>query len=152
MGGNLVELSDLLLEGEDVGDAAVDGVLQACLGLVGDGDGGLAAFGHGEVHEELGDVAGAEDLVDSREVGGALLVAEVGGEDAPPRALPPQELASPAGRPEARHPCRRCESLLLCLLLARFSSSSSGSSSLDLVALALFSSLQLFISLPLVRL
>ena len=87
---------DLLLESEDLGDAAVDGVPEPGLRLVGDGDDGLAAVGHGEVGQQLGGVAGAEHLVDGGEVRRALLVAEVGREDAAAHALAAQELARPA--------------------------------------------------------
>ena len=93
----------LLLEREDVGDAAVDGVAQPRLRLVGDGDGGLGAVGERQVGEELGHVAGAEHLVDGGEVRRALLVAEVGREHAPAHALAPQELARAARRPEPCH-------------------------------------------------
>jgi len=79
-----------------VGDAAVDGVAQPGLRLVGDGDGGLRAVGERQVREKLGHVAGAEHLVDGGEVRRALLVAEVGREDAAAHALAPQELARPA--------------------------------------------------------
>lgn len=104
----------LLLEGEDVGDATVDGILEPRLGLVGDGDGRLGSIGHGEVHEDLGEVTSPEHLVDRREVGRSLFMAEVRGEDAAPHALPPQELASPAGRAKPRHRrlCKQCFSWL----------------------------------------
>lgn len=86
-----------------MGDAAVDGVLKASLGLIGYGDCGLGAVGHGEVHQELRHVARTEHLVDGCEVRRALLVAEVGREHAPLHALPPQELAGSAGRSKSCH-------------------------------------------------
>ena len=86
----------LLLEGEDVGDAAVDGVAEARLGLVADGDDGVQALVGRDLEQQLGHVAGAEHLVHRREVRRALLRVEVGREDAPAHALAPQELASPA--------------------------------------------------------
>ena len=91
-----ISIEHLLLEGEDLRDAAVDGVAEPGLRLVGDGDDGLAAVGDGEVGQQLGGVAGAEHLVDGGEVRRALLVAEVGCEDAAAHALAPQELARPA--------------------------------------------------------
>ena len=42
-----------MLKGEDVGNAAVDGILKPGLSFVGDGDSGLTAVGDGEVGEEL---------------------------------------------------------------------------------------------------
>jgi hypothetical protein len=92
----------LLLEGEDLGDAAVDGVPEPGLRLVGDGDDGLAAVGDGEVGQQLGGVAGAEHLVDGGEARGALVAAEVGREHALRHAPPAQELARAARRPRAR--------------------------------------------------
>ena len=98
-------MTDLLLEGEDLGDAAVDGVAEPGLRLVGDGDDGLAAVGLGQVREQLGGVACAEDLVDGREPGRALVRAEVGREDALRHAPPAQELARPARRPRRTRGC-----------------------------------------------
>lgn len=86
-----------------MGDAAVDRVLESRLCFVGYGDGGLWAIRHGQVHEQLGDVAGTEDFVDGREVGCAVLVVEIRCEDAAVDALPPQELASSAGRAKSCH-------------------------------------------------
>ena len=87
----------LLLEGEDVGDAAVDGVAEARLGLVADGDDGVQALVGRDLEQQLGHVAGAEHLVHRREVRRALLRVEVGREDAAAHALAPEELARAAG-------------------------------------------------------
>jgi hypothetical protein len=89
----------LLLQREDVGDAAVDGVAQPGLGLVGDGGRRLAPVGGGHLLQQLGRVAGAEHLVDGRELRRPVLGAEVGREHALRRALAPQELARPTRRP-----------------------------------------------------
>ena len=83
-----------------MGDAAVDGVAEARLGLVADGDDGVQALVGRDLEQQLGHVAGAEHLVHRREVRRALLRVEVGREDAPAHALAPQELARPA-RPSA---------------------------------------------------
>ena len=87
----------LLLEGEDVRDAAIDGVAEALLRLVADGDHGVEALVGRDLEEELGHVAGAEHLVHCRELCRPLLRVEVGREDATGHALAPQELARPAG-------------------------------------------------------
>jgi hypothetical protein len=92
------EVGYLLLESEDVGDAAVDGVSQPGLGLVGDGGRRLAPVGGGHLLEQLRRVAGAEDLVDGGELRRPVLRAEVWREHALRRALAPQELARPARR------------------------------------------------------
>jgi len=89
----------LLLEREDVGDAAVDGVAQPGLRLVGDGGRRLAPVGGGHLLQQLGRVAGAEHLVDGRELRRPVLGAEVGSEHALRRALAPQELAGATRRP-----------------------------------------------------
>ena len=83
-----------------MGDAAVDGVAEARLRLVADGDDGVEALVRGDLEEELGHVAGAEHLVHRREVRRALLRVEVGREDAPAHALAAEELAR-AARPAA---------------------------------------------------
>jgi hypothetical protein len=93
-GGGIV--GNLLLEGEDGGDAAVDGIGEARLGLVADGEHSVAAARHGNVEQQLGHIAGAEDFMHGGEARGALLRPEVGREDAAAHALPPQELAGPA--------------------------------------------------------
>lgn len=77
-------------------DAAVYRVLEPGLSLVGDGDSSLGPIADREVHEELGGIAGSEDLVDGSKPSSSLLVAEVRGEDASPDTLPPQELACTA--------------------------------------------------------
>nr|GLL40678.1 hypothetical protein BHE74_00054844 [Ipomoea trifida] len=56
-----------------MGDAAVDGVAEAGLSFVADGDDGVEPLVDRNVEEELGDVAGAEHLVHRREMGGPLL-------------------------------------------------------------------------------
>ena len=80
-----------------MGDAAVDGVAEARLGLVADGDDGIEALVRRDLEQQLGDVAGAEHLVHRREVRRALLRVEVGREDAAAHALAPEELARAAG-------------------------------------------------------
>lgn len=95
-----VRAHHLLLEGEDAGDAAVDRVAEAGMGLEADGDDGVEALVGGDVEEQLGDVARAEHLVHRREVRRSLLRVEERREDAPAHALPPQKLAGPA-RPTA---------------------------------------------------
>lgn len=88
------------MESEDAGDAAVDGVAEPGMGLEADADDGVEALVDGDVEEKLGDVACAEHLVHRREVRRSLLRVEIGREDAPAHALPPQKLAGPA-RPTA---------------------------------------------------
>lgn len=87
-----------------MGDAAVDGVAEAGLGLVGDGEHRLAALRDGDVEQQLRHVARPEHLVDRREPRRPLLRPEVGREHAVRRALPPQELARPARRPRPARP------------------------------------------------
>lgn len=85
-----------MLQRENAAYATVDRVPQPGLGLVSDGDDRLATGGLRHVQQQLRRVAGAENLVDGGEPRRPLLGAEVGREDAVPRALPPQELARPA--------------------------------------------------------
>lgn len=85
----------LLLESEDVSDAAIDGVSEAGLRLVANGDDGVEALVRRDVEEQLRHVARPKHLVHRREVGGALLRVEIRREYAPGHALPPQELACP---------------------------------------------------------
>jgi hypothetical protein len=96
----------LLLQREDVGDAAVDGVAQPGLRLVGDGGRRLAPVAGGHLLQQLGRVAGAEDLVDGGELLRPVLRAEVRREHALRRALAPQELARPARRARGAATCR----------------------------------------------
>lgn len=92
-----MELAELVLEEGDDADAAVDGVAQPHVGLVGEGVDGVLALVGLELVEELGDVAGAEDLVDVGEFLG-LVRREVRREHALRLALPPEELAGGARR------------------------------------------------------
>ncbi|RWW39789.1 hypothetical protein BHE74_00054844 [Ensete ventricosum] len=87
----------LLLEGEDVSNATVDGVAEPCLGLVADSNDSVVPLVGRDVQEELRRVAGTEHLVHRREARRALLGVEVRREYAPRHALPPQKLARPAG-------------------------------------------------------
>lgn len=83
-----LDLLQPLLEEGDESDAAIDRVPEAGLRLVGQGVDGVIALRSAELVEDLGDIAGAEDLVD---VGKPLGVVrwEVRREDALRRALPP---------------------------------------------------------------
>lgn len=83
----------LLLQGEDMGDAAIDGISDPSLSFISYGDDGLAAISHRDMQQQLGDIAGAEHLVNCGEPSWALLRAEVRRENAVSCALPPQELA-----------------------------------------------------------
>jgi hypothetical protein len=89
---------NLVLEGKDGADAAVDGVGDARLRLVADGAGRVPAQRHGHPRQHLRQVAGAEHLVHGRElrragtaagVLPAATTAEVRREHAPPHASPP---------------------------------------------------------------
>ncbi|BAS85263.1 Os03g0612450, partial [Oryza sativa Japonica Group] len=93
---------ELLLEDGDVGDAAVDGVAEARLGLVRQRVHGVLPLLRLQVVEQLRHVARAEHLVHVGELG-RLVRREVGREHAPLRALPPQQLARRARRARRRH-------------------------------------------------
>ena len=88
----LLEPLDLSLEEGNGSHAAVDRVPDACLSLIGQGIDGVLPLVGEEVVKELGDVAGAEDLVDVGELLG-LLWWKVRGENAAGHAFAPQELA-----------------------------------------------------------
>lgn len=92
-----LELRDLALEDRDGTHAPVDGVFDARIGLVSQGIDCVLALVDGEFVEQLGDVAGAENLVDIGEFV-RLVRGEVGCEHAFCRALPAQELACGARR------------------------------------------------------
>jgi len=94
----LLQAVDLALEHGDGADAAVDGVLDARLGLVGERAHGVLPLVRQQLVEQLGHVAGAEHLVHVGELL-RLLRREVGREHAPRQALAPQELARRARRP-----------------------------------------------------
>lgn len=92
----LLEPLDLSLEEGNGSHAAVDRVPDTCLGLIGQGVDGVLPLVGEEVVEELGDIAGAENLVDVGELLG-LLRWEVRSENAAGHAFAPQELASGTG-------------------------------------------------------
>lgn len=76
-------------------DATIDGVSEASLSLVANGDDSVETLVDGNMKEEFGDVAGSEDLVNCSEVGSALLGVEIRGEYATGNTLSSQELAGP---------------------------------------------------------
>lgn len=88
----LLEPLDLSLEEGNGSHATVDRVPDTCLGLIRQGVDGVLPLVGEEVVEELGDIAGAENLVDVGELLG-LLRWEVRGENAAGHAFAPQELA-----------------------------------------------------------
>lgn len=92
----LAEL-DLAVEVADDAVAPEDGVVGAGVGLVDDGAHGLVLLVGGEVLDDLGDVADAEELVGVEELVLAV-VGEVGGEEAVGLALAALVLAGGAGR------------------------------------------------------
>jgi hypothetical protein len=102
-------MCNLVLEGKDGADAAVDGVGDARLRLVADGAGRVPAHRRGHPRQHLRHVAGAEHFVHGRELRRAAAAvlppassAEVRREHAPGHAPPPQELARAARRPGSR--------------------------------------------------
>jgi hypothetical protein len=102
----LLELAEVVLEDGYDADAAVDGVAEAHVSLVGERVYGVLALEGVELVEQLGDVAGAEDAVDVHELL-RVVRREVGREHAVRLALAPQELARRARRPRAAHRHRR---------------------------------------------
>lgn len=59
---------DLVLEGEDMSNATIHGVVHACKGLVADHGSSIAPGVQREVQQHLRDVARTKDLVDSCEL------------------------------------------------------------------------------------
>ena len=98
----LLDETEAVLEDGDDADAAVDGVSEAHVGLVGERVDGVLALVGVELVEDLGHVAGAEDAVHAGELG-RVVGREVGREDASLRALAPQQLARGARRVRRRH-------------------------------------------------
>jgi hypothetical protein len=96
-----------VLEDGDDADAAVDGVAEAHVGLVGEGVHGVLALEGVELVQQLGHVARAEDAVHVHEL---LRVVrwEVGREHAVRLALATQELARSAWGARAAHRGRGC--------------------------------------------
>jgi hypothetical protein len=104
--GELVlQLRHLPLQDRDGAHAPVDGVLDARVGLVGERIHGVLALVHRELVQQLGDIAGAEDLMDIGEFVG-LVGGEVGREHTFRRTLAAQKLARGARRTRRgrRHP------------------------------------------------
>ena len=83
----------LLLQGEDVGDAAIDGISNPGLSFISDGDDGLTAISHRHMQQQLGHIAGTKHLVNCGKPSRALLRAEIRRKNAVSCTLPPQELA-----------------------------------------------------------
>lgn len=93
----LLKPLDLFLEESDGADAAVDGVSDASLGLVGEGIDGVFSLVRRELVEELRDVTGTEYFVDVGEFL-RLFGWEVRSENTTWQAFSPEELAGSTWR------------------------------------------------------
>jgi hypothetical protein len=98
----LLELAEVVLEDGDDADAAVDGVAEAHVGLVGERVHGVLALEGVELVQQLGHVARAEDTVHVHELL-RVVRREVGREHAVRLALAAEELARRARRTRAAH-------------------------------------------------
>lgn len=87
----------LLLKGEEVGDAAINGIAEAGLRFVADGHNGIDSLVGRDMQKQLGHVAGSKNLVHGSKVCSPLLRVEVWRKYASIHTLPSQELAGPAG-------------------------------------------------------
>lgn len=96
-------MTGLLLESKDMSDTAVDRVPEPSLRLVADRNHRIEPLVNRDMRQQLWHITRPENLVHGRKVRRALLGVEVGRKDAPRDALPPEELARPAG---ARGPRR----------------------------------------------
>lgn len=94
---------DLLLEGEDVGDTAIDGILKPSLGLIRNGDSSLTALSEWKTSEKLRDIAGPKDLVNGSKMGGTLFMAEIRCKNTPSDTFPSQEFAGSTWRTRTCH-------------------------------------------------
>lgn len=96
-----LQLRHLALEDGDGAHAAVDGILDTRVGLVSERIDGVLALVHRELVQQLGNIAGAEDLVDIGEFVG-LVRGEVGREHTFRRAFAAQKLACGTRRARRR--------------------------------------------------
>lgn len=87
----------LLLQGENVSHAAINGVSNSGLSFISNGDYSLTSIRNWHMQQELRHITRSKHLVYGGEPSRALLRAEVGGENAVRRALSPQKLARSAG-------------------------------------------------------
>jgi hypothetical protein len=72
----------LLLEAEDVGEATIDRVEEACMRLIADGGDSIYTLLHGDVVQHLGDATGTKHFVHSGKVHRSLALVEVRRKDA----------------------------------------------------------------------
>jgi hypothetical protein len=91
-------MADLLLEGKDVTDTAIDGVSNPRKSLIAKSNDGIEALVCRNAQEKLGGIASAKHLVNGSKVSSALLRVKIGRKYATAHALTPQELAG-ATRP-----------------------------------------------------
>ena len=101
-----LELAELMLEEGDDANAAVDGVTEAHVGLVGQGIDSILALAGEQLVQKLGDVACSEHFVDVCKFLG-LVRREVGGKHALKLALAPKELTCRTRRVRRRR-CHLC--------------------------------------------
>ena len=85
---------NLLLEGEDLGDAAVNRIMETRLSLVRDGSYGFTTVMNREIRNELREVAGTKDFVNGSKISGPFFVAKVWCKYTTFYTFPTQELAS----------------------------------------------------------
>lgn len=84
---------NLLLEGEDLGYAAVDRIMETRLSLVGDGSYGFTTVMNREVRNELREVAGSKYFVNGCKIRRSFFVAKVWCKYTTFYTFPTQELA-----------------------------------------------------------
>lgn len=110
-------LEYLVLKGKDLTNAPVDGIAKPSQSLVRKRDDGVRSSAGRNHQEELGGVAGSENLVHRREMSRPFLGVKVGSEDAFGQAFPPEKLACAAGTSTAGGASAHisCQDVMFCL-------------------------------------
>jgi len=93
----------LLLEGKNMRNTSVNGILESGLSFVRDCDSSLTAVCNWEVREEFGDIACSKDFMNGSKVCSSLLMAKVRSKNTSLHTFPPQKLASTAWRTKPCH-------------------------------------------------
>lgn len=86
-----------MLQGEDVSNAAMNGITDSCLSFIGNGENGIEPIGEGQMQQHFGSIASSEHLVDGCESRRAMLRPKMRRKYASRRTFPPEKLACAAG-------------------------------------------------------
>lgn len=97
---------NLLLQGKDMGNTAVNRIANPCLSFISNGDNRLTPISHRNMQQQFRNITSTKHLVNGRESSWALFRAKIRSKNAISGTLSPQELAC-----TTRRACPTCHNI-----------------------------------------